>query len=421
MKAALRPSLSALVVAVAVTLGAGALVMGAAMAADQAAKPSVSKALSKPIGEAQKLLQANKFEEGLAKLAEAEALPNRAPYDNFAIAQLRAFALGKLGRVTEALPYYQAEVDLGFLSPEESDRISRALTVLYYQAKDYPKAVEIGQKVISAGKADADTWFVVAYSQHLMKHDTEAHQVLDAYFAEAAKKGEKASENSLLLNIQLLVAAKDMGALVVGLEKMVDAYPTPDHWRDLLVTMRDNAARGQSSDNYTFNLYRLMRETGTLRESNDFLEMAQLGVQLGSPGEANDAIKRGMAASVFTKDSDLSAAKKQQQTAQNLEGTDRAGLGKFEAEAKAAKSGEGDVRLGQAYLSYDQPEKALEAIQRGIGKGSLRNADEAQLLLGVAYLRLGRKADAAAAFAATKGTDARFANLARLWGIYARS
>jgi hypothetical protein len=109
------------------------------------------------------------------------------------------------------------------------------------------------------------------------------------------------------------------------------------------------------------------------------------------------------------------------QTSQKLADTDRAGLSKFEAEAKAAKAGEADVRLGQAYLSYDEAEQAVTAIQRGIAKGGLRNADEAQILLGIGLLRLGRKDDAVAAFKATKGTDARLGDLARLWSLRARA
>jgi tetratricopeptide (TPR) repeat protein len=188
-----------------------------------------------------------------------------------------------------------------------------------------------------------------------------------------------------------------------------------------MIMERDALSRGTTSDGVTLNLYRLMREVDALKDGNDFLEMAQLAVQLGSPGEAVDAINRGNAANVFQSDNEKSAAKTQMQTAQKLAETDRAGLAKFDTEAKAAKAGEADVRLGQAYLSYDDPEQAVAAIQRGIAKGSLRNADEAQILLGISLLRLGRKDDAVAAFKATKGTDARLGELARLWSLRARA
>jgi outer membrane protein assembly factor BamD (BamD/ComL family) len=420
MKAIAKKTLSTVALAVALVLGAGGL-SNTACAAAAEQKPSVSKASVKPISEAQKAIQAKKFEEAVAKLNEVDSIAARTPYDTFAAAQLRAYALSQLGRMTEAVPFYVAEIESGFLPADEAAKLSRGVTQLYYQNKDYAKTAEWGQKSLAAGYGDADTWFFIAHAHYLQKDFAKASQVANDYLADAMKKGEKPKENPLLVLLQASAQGKDNGAVQKALELLVQNYPKPEYWRDLLVTVRDASGRGTASENYTFNIYRLMRETGTLKESNDFLEMAQLGISQGSPGEAGDALRRGTAANAFTTESDKSGAAKLGQTAKALEDTDRAGLGKFETEAKAAKAGEGDVRLGQALLSYDQAEKALEAIQRGIGKGSLRNADEAQILLGITLLRLNRKADAAMAFAAVKGTDPRLGNLARLWGYLARS
>ena len=63
-------------------------------------------------------------------------------------------------------------------------------------------------------------------------------------------------------------------------------------------------------------------------------------------------------------------------------------------------------------------EKAIEALQRGIGKGGVKNTDDAHLLLGMAYLRTGNKAEAAKAFANVKA-DPIYARVARLWALKA--
>jgi tetratricopeptide (TPR) repeat protein len=431
MKAITQSNVPAILVAVSMAFGTTVAMTPAALAAiapreaakeapRDAAKLSVSKALSKPIGEAQKAIQAKKFDEALAKLEEAEAMPDRTPYDTFALHQMRAYAYSQTGRIAEAIPSYIIEVDSGFLSPEDTDRLARGVTALYYEAKDFPKTIDYGRKVIAAGRADADTWFRIAHAYFLLDKFADSVGIVKQYLADAATKGQKPSENSLLLQLQCNVRLKDNPGTVASLGMLVEHYGKPEYWHDLLSTMRDTATRGSNQDLYTLNIYRLMRETGTLRESNDFLEMAQLAVSQGSPGEAVDAISRGQKADAFTTETDKSAAKLALASAQKLSDADRAGLAKFEVEAKAGKAGEADVRLGQAFLSYDQADKAAEAIQRGIGKGGLRNADEAQILLGISLLRLGRKDEAAAAFAATKGTDARLAGLARLWGLQAR-
>lgn len=417
MKAIAKISLPSITLAIALALGAGG---AATSVAADAPKPSVSKASVKPISEAQKAIAAKKFDEAIAKLNEVDSIAARTPYDNFAAAQLRAYALGQQGKQTEALPYYIAQIESGFLPADEAARLSRGVVQLLYVIKDYPKSIEWGQKTLAAGNGDSETWFFIAHSYYQQKDFANAIKVSNDYLADAQKKGEKPKENQLLVLLQSSFQSRDNATTLKALEMLVQYFPKADYWRDLLITVRDTSGRGAGSDNYTFNVYRLMRETGTLRESNDFLEMAQLGVSQGSPGEASDALRRGQGADAFKTESDKSAATKLQQTAKGLEDSDRAGLVKFEAEAKAAKGGEGDVRLGQALLSYDQAEKAVEAIQRGIGKGSLRNADEAQILLGIALLRLDRKADAAMAFAGVKGSEARVATLARLWGYFAR-
>jgi hypothetical protein len=79
------------------------------------------------------------------------------------------------------------------------------------------------------------------------------------------------------------------------------------------------------------------------------------------------------------------------------------------------------VRLGQAYLSFDQYDKAAEAIQRGIGKGSLKQPEEAQILLGIAQLKRKNADEASKAFKAIKGGDAKLTRIANLWALHARA
>jgi hypothetical protein len=418
MKAIIRHMSLGLVWTIATTLGA-ATFSASTLAAD---KPqTVSRAVGKPLSEAQKAIEEKKFDEALAKLTEVEANTKKTPYDTFVMHQLRAYALSQMGRQNDAIPSYVAQVESGFLPADEAERMSRALMAVGFQNKDYAKTVEVGQKMIASGKANDDVWYMVATAQYLLSKPADATRTLNDYFADAAKNGRKPSEGSLNLQLDMAAKAKDSNATIDALKNIVQYYPTPGRWHDLLIVLRDTRGRGADSEEYALNVYRLMRETGTLKEGREIIEMASLAVKRGSPGEASDALKRGAAVNALTSENNKSAAKELQLSAETAEKADRATLAKFETEAKNAKSGESDVRLGQALLSYDQPDKAVEAIQRGIAKGSLKNADEAQILLGIAYLKLGRKPDAETAFAGAKTADSKYAELARLWGIYAKA
>jgi tetratricopeptide (TPR) repeat protein len=403
-------------------LGFSGLVLPlSALAAAPPPPPSVSKAATKPLQAMQAASQAKNWAEVIAKSKDVEALPNKTPYDVYVMHQFLGIAYVQMQRYEEAIPSFQLQLDSGFLSPEDTSRIQRALVSLNYQAKKWPEAVTAGRVVIASGKANAETYFMIAHSQYFQNLHKDVVGTVKQYLDEAATRNEKPEENCLIINSQSQIQLGESKGIVSAYELLVQYYPKPGYWRDLMVMERDVLSRGTSSDVVTLNLYRLMREVDALKDGNDYLEMAQLAVQLGSPGEAVDAINRGTAANIFSSDNEKSAAKTQLQTAQRLSDTDRAGLAKFETEAKAAKAGEADVRLGQAYLSYNDAEQAVTAIQRGIAKGSLRNADEAQILLGISLLRLGRKDEAVAAFKATKGTDARLGELARLWSLRARA
>ena len=100
--------------------------------------------------------------------------------------------------------------------------------------------------------------------------------------------------------------------------------------------------------------------------------------------------------------------------AQQAVALDKSTLDKQDAAAKAKPTGDADVKLGAAYLSYGQNDKAIEALQRGIGKGGVKNPDEAGLLLGIAYVRANNKAEATKAFQ-TVNKDPALARIAKYW------
>jgi tetratricopeptide (TPR) repeat protein len=424
MNAASKSHLPSVALALVLALGTTAFTAPAQAAASAAAgataapvKPTVSKPLQKPLQGVQNAMNDKKWDEALAKLKEIEANPAKTPYDTFVMHQFLAYTLRMLGQAAASIPSFEAQIESGFLAPEESERLTKGVAQLYYQEKDYAKASQAGRKFLAGGKIDDDIYTLVAQAEYLQKNYAEVIKLLQSFITTLESRGQVPKEPSLALYSDSFLRLKDNAGAIRALELQVKYYPKRENWANLLSMVRGET----SADIVLFNLYRLMGDTETLTAANDINETAQLAIKFGLPGEALSVIQRGMAANAFSTTSEKAAAERQLQTGKTLADADRAGLAKFEAEAKAAKTGEGDVRLGQALLSYDQYDKALEAIQRGIAKGSLRNADEAQILLGITLLRLNRKPDAVAAFNGTKGTDAKLSSVAHLWALHAGS
>ena len=95
-------------------------------------------------------------------------------------------------------------------------------------------------------------------------------------------------------------------------------------------------------------------------------------------------------------------------------------LPQAEKDAAKAATGQGDVALGMAYSSFGQYDKAVAALSSGLAKGKVRDPDQTEIMLGIANLKLGKKADAVKAFEQVKD-DPQLVDLARLWAIVARS
>ena len=72
------------------------------------------------------------------------------------------------------------------------------------------------------------------------------------------------------------------------------------------------------------------------------------------------------------------------------------------------------VALGKLYFSTGAYAKSADAIQKGLAKGGVSDADDANTLLGIALARSGDKAGAQAAFSAVTPTGPR-GEIAQLW------
>ena len=72
---------------------------------------------------------------------------------------------------------------------------------------------------------------------------------------------------------------------------MVRYYPKDEYWENLLDIYR----RKDSSDRMTLGFYRLMNDVGVLKDKGDYVEMAQLAIDAGVPGEAQAGRREGRA------------------------------------------------------------------------------------------------------------------------------
>ena len=395
---------AALASAFALQLGP-ALVGGASAQAQEAIRAEVGK----PLQAARDLYKQHKYKEALAKVHEAEAVPNRTASENQLIEQMRAAIASQAGDTEQAIKASQALIASGKLSEAERAKHAANLASLYYRNRDFANAAKWADQALKANPGDATmrSLMIQSYYQAGDLHAASREALEDVQAAEKAGRAPPEDRLQLLAN----VASKggDRAAYVQALERLMTYYPKREYWADLL---RRIESKPGFSNRLTLDVYRLRLATKTLDTANDYSEAAQLALQQGQAAEGKKILDEGFAAGVLGKGAEADRQKRLLTLASQRAADAPKDLAT--AEAEGAEDPNALVRVGMAYTGLGQYDKGIALMQKGLGKPGLKNPEDARLHLGIAYLRAGNRTKAVETLKAVKGTDGA-ADLARLW------
>jgi tetratricopeptide (TPR) repeat protein len=411
--------LTAAALAIAAAFGAQLTPQGELRWSTAQAQEQVRAEIGRPLQAARDLIKQQKYKEALAKLKEAEAVPNRTAHENLLIEQMRASAAMQAGDLATASKATQALLSSGKLSAADQGRFAAGLASLYYREKNYAEAAAWAQKATAVNPGDKTMRGLMIQSYYLAGDTAAAQREALADVQAAEKAGQAPPEDRLQLLANIASKGTDKQAYIGSLEKLVAYYPKKEYWNDLL---RRIEAKPGFNNRLALDMYRLRRATKTLDSGNDVFEMAQLALQERQAAEAKKVLEEGFASGLLGKGSDAERQKRLLNLANQKAEEAPKTLAASEAEAVEQKDGGALVRIGMAYSGMGQYDKGIQLIQQGIAllqqdkgaKGKAGRVDEANLHLGIAYLRAGQKQKAAQAFKSVQGTDGS-ADLARLW------
>jgi len=403
-----------IVMMLALACNVGAFTLVGVLAPATAQAETFSAAVGKPLQAAQEAIKKKKWADAIAEIKKAQAAPNKTAFEEYTINELLGYALWQSGDTAGAARAYEQNLNSGQTPPNELPTRVKTLAQLNARAKNLPKAIEYGNRWIKASPNDTDAYYLVAQSHYQQKDCKNTVRVMQNGIEAARRNGKPIQENWLSMKLYCQDALKDKDGLSETREQLVRNFPSRDNWESLLATVYNDP---DNDDLTTLGYYRLMFDLDVLEKPSDYFEMAQIAIENGVPGEAVTVMEKGFANKVLdNKDKDrhtrlLNNAKTQAQT-------NKSALPNLEKEARAARTGEADVGVGMAYLSYGQYDKAVEALQRGLQKGANKRTAEAQIMLGRAYLKLNQKDAARRAFKAVPD-DSKLGRVAELYDLHA--
>jgi hypothetical protein len=378
-----------------------------ALAAAQALRPEVAR----PLQQAGELLKAGKAREALAKVREADAVPNKTPAEQLTIDRMRGSAAQRAGDNATAIQAFEAAYATGKLSPTEQAQVAASLAHAYVQAKDTAKAQAWLAKAQQADPNNAQLKQLQAYLQGQSGDYAAIARDAAAAVAGAEQSGQRPSEADLL---RLADAYQRTGnpAYNATLEKLLAYYPKKDYWAAYLARL---PRKPGFADRYALDVLRLKLASGTMTKTEDFMEMAQLSLQAGYPAEAKKIVERGYASGALGSGAEAERHKRLRDLALKHDAESSASIAARAGEAAAAKDGNALVQAGYVYVTMGEADKGIALIEQGIAKGGLKRPDEARLRLGMAQLQSGKsKAKAQQTLRSVQGSDGG-ADIARLW------
>lgn len=389
------------------TLGTAVLLLALA-AGTACAQDTLRPEVAAPAKAAIDLLKAGQFKESLAKLAEADAVANRTPYESFVLDQVRAAAAAGAGDVDTALRSYEAVLAANRLPVEEARRINEGLVGSYLQKKDYERLIVAARRYLKDGGTSVPVRRSLVQALYARQDWAAAAQEALALVGEDEAANKRPPEDLLRLAAASQREAKDEAGYTQTLERLLRHHPKTSYWRDRIARL----VRAPGYDEvYTLDAYRLLYAAGAMEDQNDYEVLADQAQRAVLPAEVQAVLDAGIAAGKVTA-APLKAQRDRaaKDAAADAKDFDRAGPLPSTANAIVA--------LGFAQVTAGRTDKGIALVEQGLAKGGVARPELVKLRLAWAQAQAGRKPQAQALLrelqAAGGGT---LADLARLWLI----
>jgi tetratricopeptide (TPR) repeat protein len=379
------------------------------------AADTVRAEVGKPIQAARELIQAKKFREALAKVHEAEAVPNLTGYEKFVIDLTRGSAAQGAGDTDVAVSSFESVVAAGRLPPGDQLKVIEAIAQLHYQAKEYAKAISWAQRFEREGGNDPAIRQVLTQAYYLSGDYANAAKQLRAEVEADEKADRIPSEEKLQFLASCYLKMNDNAGYATVLEKLVAHYPKKSYWADMIARVQRKPG---FSDRLDLDVLRLKMATGNLSKPAEYMEMAQLALQAGFPMEAKKMLDQGYASGTLGKGADAERQNRLRDLANRQAAQDAAAIKQGDSESNGTKEGDALLAIGYNLVVNGQAERGLSLMEQGLHKGGLKHPEDAKLHLALAYLQAGQKSKALQLLQTVRGNDGT-ADLARLWALQA--
>jgi tetratricopeptide (TPR) repeat protein len=389
----------------------------AAFSADKPKGQELSRAIATQMTAAQKAMQAQQWNEALKNLEAAEAVGAKTPlsaYDKLKIDEFKANCYVHQNNLKAAQTSYEAMLATGAIPADELPKTYRALFQLAASNSQGVKAIEYGKQAFDAGVMQGNDLLIMSQLYYQQKDCKNSGVWGDRAVAASKKAGEAPKEVLYQIKLQCASDASETAGEISALYDLVRLTNKTSYWNNLIRLERQD----ERDDHNILMIYRIMYDTTAMQADTDYIEMAQLLGDAALPGEAQMVLEKLMSSSGVLKDDHKERTTRLLNAMKTRADADKKGLPALDAEASKNATGQLDMKLGEVYYGAGDYQGAVTAITRGIGKGQIKQMDEAYVYLGRAQVQLKNVAEAKKAFTGLKSVPNVSPRVLKLWELY---
>ena len=402
---------SSIVTALVLTAAVGLSAPGSTFA-QQVGK--ISPKVGTPLKAGLDLAAKGRTQEAIAKLREADAVGGKTAYEQGQVNEAFCSVYLRGRSFNNAAAACEKGLSSGALSGGASNERLKTLAQIYFQTqpRDLKKTVDYANRYLKAtGGRDTSMHFLIGQAYYLAGNYKASVASMNQAVKIAESSGRPVEENWLRYLLDSYTKLGDIDGVTRTTTTLVRLYPSKDNWRRLTVALRKQVS---SDDNMSLEVYRLMYELDLMDRADVFTEAAIVGIQTGAPGDSLRFMERGFSSKVL-ENADVARNQRILADAKRRAEEQQKALPALATQVAGTPSGDDDIRLAEALITYGQAARAVQVAQTALPKAT--NKDAAYLALGRAQLAAGNGAEARKAFQQVKGQDA--SAVARLWAIRA--
>jgi tetratricopeptide (TPR) repeat protein len=372
--------------------------------------PAMSEPVYRKLTEAQELIEARKYDEGLAILHELEQEEGLNSYEKAQTYNYLAYTYFTQERYRDAIRAYEqvlAQPDLP-LGLEQNSLYT--LAQLQFIVEDYRKAIDLINRWLElAEKPTENAYMLLGQAYYQLDQYRESLEPLKKAYDMVKARGDQPKENLLLLLRVNYFELDDYQSMLKVLRELVALYPKREYWLTLAGVYSELKEYEKQ-----MSILEMLYEQGLLTGGSEQLNLANLYLLHEVPYKAAKVIQQGIDQGVIERDvRNLRLLSQAWLQAKESEKS----LPPLEAAADMSRDGELNLYLGQAYLNLDRYEEAADALQEGIRKGGIKNLGQANVMLGLALFELDKLDAARRAFQVAR-EDEETRDAANQWLSY---